>query len=372
MLGGGEQRKRISFKAIQERGLPFCLIWDKNLQMKDVKDFTLEELRKEIAKIQEPPYRARQLFFWLYRKGVYDFDRMSNFSKALREKLKKKYLIGTLELSEHLKSADGTEKFVFRLSDGNFIETVLILAKNRKTICLSTQVGCKFACSFCASGLRGFIRNLTPSEVINQVLFLRYDLRHNITNYVFMGMGEPLDNYENVSKAILIMNDPEGMDIGSRRITVSTCGIIPGIEKLKDLGLQINLSVSLHAANDKLRDKLLPVNKRYPLEKLIGACEKYVDKTGKIITLEYILIKGTNDSSEDADGLAKIAGRLGAKVNLIAYSKIPDLPFQSPQRKDIDTFMKRLVKKRIKITLRESKGKDIQAACGQLVARIKE
>ena len=342
------------------------------MQIKDVKDFTLEELRRDIAKLQEPPYRAQQLFSWLYRKGVYDFDRMSNFSKTLRDKLKKKFLIGTLELSEHLKSADGTEKFAFRLSDGNFIETVLIRAKNRKTVCLSTQVGCKFACSFCASGLKGFIRNLTSSEIINQILFLRFDLKHNITNYVFMGMGEPLDNYDNVSRAILIMNDPEGMDIGARKITVSTCGIIPGIEKLKDLGLQINLSVSLHAASDKLRDKLLPVNKRFPLEKLIEVCEKYMDKTGRMITLEYILIKDANDSPEDVNGLAKIAGRLKAKVNLIPYSAVPGLAFKSPRREDIDKFMKYLVSKRVSVTLRESKGKDIKAACGQLAARIKD
>lgn len=338
---------------------------------RDIKNLTLEELKKEIVDMQEPSYRARQIFFWLYQRGVPNFDEMSNIPRPLRDKLDENYYISTLGLSEHLKSTDRAEKFLFKLSDGNFIESVLIYAKNRKTICLSTQVGCKFACSFCASGLRGFIKNLTPAEITNQILFLQHNLKHKITNYVLMGMGEPLDNYENTSKAIMIMNDPEGMGIGARRITISTCGIIPGIKKLEDLELQVNLSVSLHATNNNLRDELIPINRRYPLEKLIKACEDFVDATGRMITLEYVLIKGKNDSLKDADELAKIAKKLKAKVNLVPYSTIPNLNFQSTGRRNTDIFMNRLINRGVNATLRESKGKDIQAACGQLAGRAR-
>ncbi len=339
---------------------------------RDIKNLILEELKKAIVEMQEPGYRANQIFSWLYRTGVRDFDEMENIPRALKDKLGESYYISTLELSQHLKSTDGTEKFLFRLSDGNFIESVLIYAKNRKTICLSTQVGCKFACSFCASGLRGFIRNLTPAEIIDQILFLQHNLKHKITNYVLMGMGEALDNYENVSKAIMIMNDPEGMSIGARRITISTCGIIPGMKKLEGLGLQVNLSISLHATNNNLRDELMPINKRYPLEKLIKACEDFVNATGRMITIEYILIKDKNDSLEDADKLAAIAKKLKAKVNLVPYSTIPGLNFQAAGRKDMNIFMNRLIKRGVNATLRESKGKDIRAACGQLAGKAKE
>jgi len=338
----------------------------------DIRNLTLEELKKTVVEMQEARYRANQIFFWLYRRGVHDFHEMDSIPVTLRDKLGESYYISTLELSQHLKSTDGTEKFLFKLSDGNFIESVLISAKNRKTICLSTQVGCKFACSFCASGFIGFIRNLTPAEITNQILFLQHNLKHKITNYVLMGMGEPLDNCENVYKAIMIMNDPEGMGIGARRITISTCGIIPGMKKLQDLRLQINLSVSLHATNNNLRDALMPINKRYPLEKLIKACEDLINATGRMITIEYILIKDKNDSLEDADKLATIAKKLKAKVNLVPYSTIPTLNFQSTGRKETNIFMNKLINRGVNATLRESKGKDIQAACGQLAGRAKE
>jgi 23S rRNA (adenine2503-C2)-methyltransferase len=342
------------------------------MDKKDIKDLTLEELKKEIMGIGEPAFRATQIFFWLYQKGVSDFGEMANIPKELRDKLDQNYYISTLQISEHLKSTDRTEKFLFKLQDGNFIESVLIYAKNRETICLSTQVGCKFACSFCASGFNGFVRNLTPSEIINQIVFLRHNLKHKITNCVFMGMGEPLDNYVHTSKAIMIMNDPRGMGIGARRITISTCGIIPGIKKLKNLGLQVNLSLSLHATNNKLRDALMPVNKRYPLEKLVNACEEFIEATGRMITLEYILIRDMNDSLKDADELAKIAKKLNAKVNLVPCSTISNPDFKSTRKRNINIFMNRLIKRGVNATLRESKGKDIQAACGQLAGRKKD
>jgi 23S rRNA (adenine2503-C2)-methyltransferase len=339
------------------------------MDKQDIKDFTLKELEEAITGIDEPLYRAKQIFFWLYRKDAHSFREMNNLPDKLIDKLNRYYRIGSLDLRKQLESKDGTEKFLFKLSDGNFIETVLIHTQNRKTACLSTQVGCKFACSFCASGRMGFVRNLTPSEIVNQILFLEHELKHKITNYVLMGMGEPLDNYENTAKALFIMNNPGGLSAGARRITISTCGVIPGIDKLKDLGLQVNLSISLHATNNKLRDELVPINKRYPLEKLIEACERYIEKTGRAITLEYVLIKNKNHSLQDADRLAAIAKRLKAKVNLIACSGVPPLDFDSPCSKDINLFINNLVERKVNVILRKSKGADIQAACGQLAGK---
>lgn len=340
------------------------------MDKKDIKNLTLAGLKIELQKLSKPSYRASQIFHWIYKKGIQDFDSMPNLPKGFRDKLKQFYYIGTIKTRKHLKSIDKTEKILFELLDGNFIEAVLIYAEGRKTLCLSTQVGCKYACSFCASGAMHFKRNLSTSEILSQVLFFQHMLKHRITNFVFMGMGEPLDNYENVSKAILIMNLPDAMGIASRRVTVSTCGIIPGIEKFKELGIQVNLSISLHAANNKLRDKLIPINKKYPLEKLIGACEDYINTTGRMITLEYILIKGVNDSQDDADGLASISKRLEAKINLIPYSPVcNEASFKSPTKKDIEIFRKMLDNNRVNVTVRESKGKDIMAACGQLAGK---
>ncbi len=338
---------------------------------KDIKDFTLEELKREMGAIGEPTYRARQLFSWLYKKGKYSFAEMSDMPEALRQKLDKNYYIGTLILAERFKSSDGTEKFLFRLHDNNFIETVLIYSKKRLTVCLSTQVGCKYDCAFCASGLRGFIRNLSVSEIVNQLLFLEFSLKHKITNLVFMGMGEPLDNYDNVKRAIMIMNSSEGMNIGKGRITVSTCGIIPGIKALKTLKTGINLSISLHAADDRLRDTLMPINKIYPLKELLRACLDFRKAKKGSITLEYVLIKGKNDLPEDADKLAVIAGRLGAKVNVLIYSPVPQIDFKPPSEREAEVFMRYLLDRKVKATLRRSKGKDIAAACGQLAIRVR-
>ena len=335
----------------------------------DIMNFTLEELRGQMTYIGEPDYRAKQIFSWLYKKGLRNFGAMINMPPALRKKLDGKYRIGPLELAEHLKSSDGTEKFLFKLRDNNFIESVLIRAKDRKTICLSTQIGCKYACSFCASGLKSFVRNLDASEILNQVLFLEYNLGHRITNFVFMGMGEPLDNYENVSKAISIMTDPEGMNIGAKRISVSTCGIIPGIKALGNLKTAINLSISLHAAEDSVRSSLMPVNKKYPLRGLIKACEDFVKTAKGALTFEYVLIKGKNDSLKDAEKLAALAKKLNAKINLLIYSPVPQFSLKPSDAKDVEVFMRQLKKGRVRVTLRHSKGKDIAAACGQLAGR---
>jgi 23S rRNA (adenine2503-C2)-methyltransferase len=339
--------------------------------MIDVGDLTLEELRAELEAMGEKPFRAVQIFNWLYHKGASDFDEFSTLSGGLREKLAVRFSIGRLELEARLESRDGTAKFVFRLADGECVETVLIPSGRRMTACLSTQVGCKFGCAFCASGLHGFKRNLAPSEITGQALDLTKTRCLKVTNYVFMGMGEPLDNFANLVKAIRIMNAPEGLGIAARRMTVSTAGHIPGIGRLKGLNLQVNLSVSLHAVTDRLRSRLMPINKKYPLEELIDACEDYVRSGGRMITLEYILIRGVNDSLDDADGLAGIGRRLRAKVNLIAYSPVAGLPFETPSAADVARFKRWLEERKVSVTLRLSKGQDIFAACGQLAGRFR-
>ena len=339
---------------------------------KDIRDLTLEELKSELEAMGERPFRAAQIFDWLYHKGGTDFAGFTSLSKDLREKLAARFAIGNLEAEAQLRSKDGTAKFLFKLADGHCVETVLIPSGRRMTICLSTQAGCKFGCAFCASGLHGFKRNLTASEITGQVLYVAKTPGAEITNYVFMGMGEPLDNFDNLARAIRIMNAPEGLGIAARRMTVSTAGHIPGIGRLKTLDLQVNLSVSLHAVTDRLRSSLMPINKKYPLEKVVAACEDHIRSGGRMITLEYILIRRVNDSLHDADGLAGIARRLRVKVNLIAYSPVPGLLFETPSDGDVSRFTRWLEERKVHVTRRLSKGQDIFAACGQLAGRIQE
>ena len=252
--------------------------------MKDICDLTPGELRTEIAALGERPFRAAQIFDWLYKKKASKLDEFTSLPKPLREKLAGAFAFGALELADKRASADGTTKFLFRLADGEHIETVLIPAGRRLTVCLSTQVGCRFACAFCASGRHGFKRNLAPSEILGQVLFLERTPGRGLTNYVFMGMGEPLDNWANVEKAVRIMNAPEGLAIAARRMTVSTAGFLDAFERLEALDLQINLSISLHAVTDRLRDRLMPINRRFPLEDVVAAAESYVRSGGQMIS----------------------------------------------------------------------------------------
>ncbi len=340
--------------------------------MRDIRDLTLVELRAELEAMGERPFRAAQIFDWLYKKKAARFEEFTSLPKPLREKLAAKFAFGALELADRRSSPDGTTKFLFRLRDGEHIETVLIPAASRLTVCLSTQVGCKFACAFCASGRHGFKRNLAPSEIIGQALFLERALGRGLTNYVFMGMGEPLDNWTNVEIAIRIMNAPEGLAVAARRITVSTAGFVDAFKRLEALDLQINVSISLHAVTDRLRDRLMPINRRFPLERLVDAAEAYIRSGGRMITLEYILIRGHNDRLDDADGLAAIARRLRAKVNLIAYSPIERAGFKTPTEADVARFRRWLEERKVGTTVRLSKGADIAAACGQLAGRFKD
>lgn len=334
--------------------------------MPDIRDLSFAELRAAVVSWGEPPFRADQIFAWLYQRRAASFAEFSDLPRALREKLAQTYALQPLEPLEIRTSADGTSKTLFRLADGPLIETVFIPAGERRTVCLSTQAGCKFACAFCASGRGGFHRDLAPSEILGQVLSLRDSLDVDLTNLVFMGMGEPLDNFENVERAIRILNDPRGLGFAARRITVSTCGLVPGIERFGAIDLQINLSISIHAADDETRSRLMPVNRRHPLAALTEACEAYLGAGGRMLTFEYVLLKGVNDRVADAERLAKLARRLRAKVNLIAFSPVAGLPFERPDRAAVGEFARRLKSRGLHVTVRNSKGSDIQAACGQL------
>jgi 23S rRNA (adenine2503-C2)-methyltransferase len=339
--------------------------------IRDIRDLTFGELKEELAAWGEPAYRAGQLYGWLYGKGAGSFDELTDLPKALRQRLAENFSFGALEVIERLVSRDRAERYLFRLADGEMVEMVVIPARTRTTLCLSTQVGCKFACGFCASGKGGFIRNLRPSEIIAQVLFFRDKLSLHLTNFVFMGMGEPLDNFDNVAAAIRIMNSPEGLGIAARRITVSTAGVVPGIERLKGLGLQVNLSLSLHAVNDELRSRLMPINRKYPLGRLLETCEDYVKATGRMMTIEYILLRGVNDSDAEAHRLGAAARRLRAKVNLIPCSEITGLDYEPSLKDRQQLFLRILGAMHLRATLRRSKGTDIRAACGQLAGRVK-
>jgi len=333
-------------------------------------DLTLDELRAALAALGEPAYRADQVFGWFYKRGVADIEAMGNLPKAFRAKLAGAFRSGPLEVFGTARAKDRTEKHIFRLADGPCIETVLIPSAERATICVSTQVGCRRACAFCASGRHGLVRNLAPSEIVGQIMHFRTVERTEVTNIVFMGMGEPFDNFDDLARALRILNAPQGLGIAARRMTVSTAGLIPGILRFKDLGLQVNLSISLHASTDEVRSGIMPVNKKYPLEKLIAAAKDYTACGGRKITLEYILFRGLNDSLRDADGLARIAARLQAKVNLIPYSPVAGLPFERPAETEVMAFVKRLNEIGTPATLRNSKGRDIQAACGQLAGLL--
>lgn len=336
---------------------------------KDIKNYTLEELGKEFKKISIQKYRADQIFYWLYNKNINRFDDMINIPKKIRTVLQMNYYINQMSLEKFVKSKDRTEKYLFRLEDGKLIESVLIFSKNRITECISSQVGCKFNCLFCESGKKGFTRNLEVSEMTNQVLFVKKNLKRFPSNIVFMGIGEPLDNYENVIKAIRIFNDKKAFNIGARKITISTCGIIPAVKRLMDIEWQVELSISLHASENNLRNILMPINKKYPLVELIKTCKEYVEKSGRQVTFEYILLQGINDAMIHADRLVKLISNFNSKVNLIVLNQGSHPMFQPSTPSQSLCFKNRLIAAGIPSTIRYSKGSDISAACGQLKSK---
>ncbi len=338
--------------------------------MENIKNLNFKELEAVLKKWGKPIFRARQIFSWIYRQNIPDFEGMTNLPDDLRRKLQDNFYPSELKLLRRQESRDSTEKFLFALKDGALIEAVSIPAEGRVTGCISTQVGCKFACRFCASGVAGFKRNLNCAEMLDEVLYLKNDsLTKKLTHLVFMGTGEPLDNYDNVMKTIRIINSKHGLNIGARRITISTCGIIPGIKRMSEEGLQIELSVSLHSPEDKIRSQLMPVNKKYPLKDLISACRQYVAKTNRQITLEYILIQGLNADLESAKKLCALLKNLNCKINLIPANTVKELGITPPNKPDILYFQDYLFKHGIHSLLRKTRGQDIDAACGQL--RIK-
>ncbi len=353
----------------------------------DIKTLTREELEHQFGVWEQPVYRVAQLLEWLYARRAATWDEMTNLPKALRELLRQNYSLHTHTLVRKQGSHDTTQKFLWKLADGALVESVLIPANpalygeasDRHTLCVSTQVGCAYGCKFCASGLDGWKRNLSASEIIEQVFSVErwHDQQPKdetqpktsgrlVDNLVIMGMGEPLANYDNLLTALRILNAPWGGGIGARKITISTSGLAPQIRRLAAEPLQFRLAISLHGATDAVRERIMPVNRKYPLRELLSACEDYQKVKGRMITFEYILIAGVNDSPDQAKPLAALTKKLFAKVNLIPYNKVEGLPWERPDEPAQEAFLAALEKEKAIATLRREKGHDIDAACGQL------
>ena len=338
--------------------------------MIDIKSMTLEEITQACRDMGEPAFRGKQIFTWLH-KGVTSFDGMSNLSKSLREKLAAQYTITAAVVArKQMSKLDGTIKYLWELADGNCIETVLMQYRHGNTVCISSQVGCRMGCAFCASTIAGRVRDLRPSEMVDQVLFTQLDSGQEISNIVLMGIGEPLDNMDNVLRFLELINHADGMNIGMRHISLSTCGVIPGIDRLADLGLQLTLSVSLHAPDSETRSQIMPVNKAYDVEQLFAACQRYFQKTGRRISFEYSMIDGINDHDWQADLIAKRIKGMPGHVNLIPLNDVVESPFKPSKR--IAAFQKRLQSHGVTATVRRSLGGDIDASCGQLRRKAME
>ena len=332
--------------------------------MTDIKSMTQEEIIDAVKALGEPSYRGKQIFSWLHR-GARSFEEMNNLSKPLRSALAKEYYITAPQVvRKQVSQLDGTIKYLWELSDGNCIETVLMSYHHGNTVCISSQVGCRMGCKFCASTIAGKVRDLRPSEMLDQVLFTQLDSGREISNIVLMGIGEPLDNRENVLRFLALVNHPEGMNIGMRHISLSTCGVVPGIDALSELGLQLTLSVSLHAPDSETRSRIMPVNKAYDVEELFAACHRYFQKTGRRISFEYAMIDGVNDHDWQADLLAKKIRGMPGHVNLIPLNDVIESEFKPSKR--IAAFQKRLESHGLTATVRRSLGGDIDASCGQL------
>lgn len=333
-------------------------------ELLDIKSMNLDELTAFLKEIHEAPFRAKQIFRWLNR-GVTSFSEMSDLSKALREKLEQRCYITHPQVARKQVSAlDGTIKYLWQLQDGNCIETVLMRYKHGNTVCISCQVGCRMGCAFCASTLGGKIRDLTPSEMLDQVLFTQLDSAETISNIVLMGIGEPLDNFDTVMRFLHLVNHPDGLNIGMRRISLSTCGLTDQIDKLADLGLQLTLSVSLHAPDDATRSRIMPVNRSVGVDRLIETCRRYFEKTGRRISYEYAMIDSVNDSDTQADLLAGLLKGTPGHVNLIPLNDVEESPLKPSKR--VAAFQKRLERQGVTVTVRRRLGGDIDASCGQL------
>jgi 23S rRNA (adenine2503-C2)-methyltransferase len=338
--------------------------------MTDIKSMTQQELSQFLKELGEPAFRAKQVFTWLHR-GAASFDEMTNLSKSLREKLKGRCFITVPVVARKQESRlDGTIKYLWELSDGNCIETVLMQYHHGNTVCISSQVGCRMGCAFCASTIAGKVRDLRPSEMLDQVMFTQLDSGRTVSNIVLMGIGEPLDNMANVLRFLELVNHPDGMNIGMRHISLSTCGVVPGIDALAEQQLQLTLSVSLHAPDSETRSRIMPVNRAYDVELLFDACHRYFEKTGRRISFEYAMIDGVNDNDWQADLIAKKLRGMPGHVNLIPLNDVVESPYKPSRR--VAAFQKRLESHGITATVRRSLGGDIDASCGQLRRKAME
>lgn len=334
--------------------------------MTELRNMTLAEMQAWVQEQGQPKFRAAQLFDWIY-KGITDFREMRNLPGVFLQELENSCRIDSLKMLREQKSAlDGTRKYLFELADGNTIETVFMQYKYGNSICISSQAGCRMGCKFCASGLLGLKRNLTAGEMISQVLDVERETGEKISNLVIMGTGEPMDNYENLSRFLEIIHEPKGFNFGYRNITVSTCGLVPEIEKFGDAFPQVNLAISLHQASDEGRSNLMPINRRYPLKELVSCVRKHADKTGRRVTFEYTLIKGQTDREEDIEALADLLSGMLCHVNLIPLNAVRETGLSATSRKDAEKICEKLEKRGIPATVRRQLGADIDGACGQL------
>ncbi len=331
-----------------------------------LKSMTQAELSQVLKELGQPAFRAKQVYTWLH-KGIRSYEQMTNLPKALRDTLQEKYPLNIPQVVRKQESAkDGTIKYLWELSDGNCVETVLMRYHYGNTVCISTEVGCRMGCAFCASTLGGLVRRLEPYEMLDQVLFTQVDSGLPISHIVLMGIGEPLDNFDNVMRFLELVNSPDGMNISMRHISLSTCGLVPGIDRLAEKKLQLTLSVSLHAPTDEIRNTIMPVNKAYPTEELLQACRRYYEKTGRRISFEYAMINGVNDTPEAARTLLRRLKGLPAHMNLIPLNHVEESPLKPSTRQAVQTFQSILEEGGIPATVRRTLGSDIDASCGQL------
>jgi 23S rRNA (adenine2503-C2)-methyltransferase len=343
------------------------------LEKIDIKSLSLDELKEEISRLGEKPFRAVQLYEWMHVKLARSYDEMTNIPKSLKEKLENEAWYTSLkEVTVQTSKIDGTKKFLFELYDGNLVESVWMQYHHGNSVCISSQVGCRMGCKFCASTLDGLERNLTPSEMLDQIYAISRITNERVSNVVVMGTGEPMDNYDNLVKFVHLLTDDKGLCISQRNITVSTCGIVENMRRLADEGLQITLALSLHGSTQEKRRALMPIANKYDIHEVIDACKYYFDKTGRRITFEYSLVGGVNDTDEDAMNLCSLVEGLNCHINLIPVNPIKERDYVESEKKDIMKFKNKLERKHINVTIRREMGRDIDGACGQLRRRTLE
>lgn len=342
------------------------------MEMPDIKSLTLEELSGEMERLGEKTFRAKQLYQWMHQRLARNFDEMTNLPRSLRERLAGGFAYTAVRQAGMQESAiDGTRKYLFELSDGSLVESVWMKYRHGNSVCISSQVGCRMGCAFCASTIDGLERSLLPSEMLDQIYAITLHTGERVSNVVVMGIGEPLDNYGNLLKFIRLLTDENGLHISQRNVTVSTCGLVPEMRKLADEKLQITLALSLHAPNDEKRKKLMPIANRYSIAELIDACTYYFEKTGRRITFEYALVGGVNDTKEDAQELSRLCRMVNCHVNLIPVNPVKERTFVQSDKADILAFKNKLEKNGRNVTIRREMGRDIDGACGQLRRRQK-